>query len=249
MAALVPGDLSARIASVRGRVAAACARAGRAPDGVRVVAVAKRMPAALVREAATAGVDVIGENYLQEAEAKRAELADVPGLEWHFIGRVQRNKAARLTDFALVHSIADARIAAALDRAAETRALRVPVLLQVNLSGESTKDGVTAADLPRLLADVRSLAHIRVVGLMTMPPPLPPEEVRPIFAALRELRDRQKDAAELRELSMGMSGDFEVAIEEGASLVRVGTAIFGPRPGGTSRARADGDATTKRRTE
>ncbi len=230
MAALVSGDLAARVASVRERVAAACSRGRRMPDGVRVVAVAKRMPAALVREAATAGIDIIGENYLQEAQAKRDELADVPRIEWHFIGRVQRNKAARLADFALVHSIADLGIATALDRAAAARALRVSVLLQVNLSGETTKDGATAADLPKLLEDIRGLAHLRVVGLMTMPPPLPAEEVRPMFAALRELRDRQEASVELRELSMGMSADFEVAIEEGASLVRVGTAIFGPRP-------------------
>jgi len=229
VAALVPGDLATRIASVRERVAAACTRARRAPDGVRVVAVAKRMPAALVREATAAGVDIIGENYLQEAQAKRADLADIPEIEWHFIGRVQRNKAARLADFALVHSVADLGIATALDRAAAARALRVSVLLQVNLSGETTKDGATEADLPPLLEDIRGLPHVRVVGLMTMPPPLPPEEVRPMFAALRELRDRQQAASELRELSMGMSGDFEVAIEEGASLVRVGTAIFGPR--------------------
>ena len=230
MVTRVSGDLTARIASVRGRVADACARSGRPTDAVRVVAVAKRMPAVLVREAAGAGVEIIGENYLQEAQAKQMELADVPGLEWHFIGRVQRNKAARLAGFSLVHSIADLGIATALDRAAGVRAQPISVLVQVNLSGERTKDGTTVGDLPRLLDDIRRLAYVRVVGLMTMPPPLPPEEVRPMFAALRELRDRQEAATELRELSMGMSGDFEVAIEEGASLVRIGTAIFGPRP-------------------
>jgi pyridoxal phosphate enzyme (YggS family) len=188
------------------------------------------MPVASVRAALAAGVDVLGESYAQEARAKRAELGDPPGVEWHFIGRVQRNKAAALPAFALVHSIGEARVATAVSRAATAHAVVVPVLIQVNLAGESTKEGTTAAGLPALLAEVRALAGVRVVGLMTMPPPLAPEQVRPAFRALRELRDRQAAADELRELSMGMSGDFEVAIEEGATLVRVGTAIFGPRP-------------------
>jgi len=230
VAAVMPGALSDRLVSVRARIVAACARAGRPSADVRLVAVSKRMPAATVRVALAAGVDALGESYVQEARAKRAELGDPPGVEWHFIGRVQRNKAAAMTAFALVHSIADTRVAAAVSRAATAQAAVVPVLIQVNLSGESTKEGTTAAGLPDLLDEVRALPGVRVAGLMTMPPPLAPEQVRPAFRALRELRDRQAAADQLRELSMGMSGDFEVAIEEGATLVRVGTAIFGPRP-------------------
>src|SRR6266404_2290921 len=124
----------------------------------------------------------------------------------------------------------DDRIAVALDAAARRRGEALRVLLQVNVAGEATKSGVAPAELPRFLDSMRRLSALRVVGLMTIPPPLAPEAVRPLFAMLRELRDRQEHARELSELSMGMSGDFEVAIEEGATLVRVGTAIFGPRP-------------------
>lgn len=221
--------VSARWADVRARVDAACRRAGRAPDAVRVVAVSKGMPADAVRSAARAGARDVGENYVQEAEAKRDALADVAGVTWHFIGRIQRNKAAALATFDLVHSVADERSARALDVAAARIGVPLRVLLQVNVAGEATKGGVAPEAVPTLLAAVRRLSSVRVAGLMAIPPPLAPEAVRPLFAALRALRDAQEDAAELPELSMGMSADFEVAIEEGATLVRVGTAIFGPR--------------------
>lgn len=229
MAAHVADRLSARVEAVRARIAGACRRAGRAPDDVRLVAVSKGMPADLVREAAALGVRRFGENYVQEWVGKHALLADLSAIEWHFIGRVQRNKAAATAECALVHSLADARVAAVLDREGARRGAPVRVLVQVNLAAERTKGGVAPGDVPALLAALRRHAWLRVEGLMTIPPALPPDEVRPIFAALRALRDRQERAEELCELSMGMSADFEVAIEEGATLVRVGTALFGPR--------------------
>ena len=229
MAAGVADPLTTRYEAVCARIAAACRRAGRAADDVQLVAVTKGAPAEVVRAAVAVGMRQFGENYIQEWRAKRARLADVADIEWHFIGRVQRNKAAASAGFALVHSVADERVATVLDREGGRRAAPVRVLVQVNLAGEATKEGVPPAALPSLLAALRRLAWVRVEGLMTIPPPRSPEEVRPVFAALRELRDRQEAAAELRELSMGMSADFEVAIEEGATLVRIGTAIFGPR--------------------
>jgi pyridoxal phosphate enzyme (YggS family) len=228
VAARAPTRVSANYVAVRDRVVAACRRAARAPAEVRLVAVGKGMPVEALREAADAGARDFAENYVQEWQTKRAALADVV-VTWHFIGRVQRSKAATIAGFGLVHSVADERSARALDAAAERRGVPVRVLLQVNLAAESTKGGVAPADLPRLLDPVRGLSWVRVVGMMTIPPPLAAEAVRPFFAALRELRDRQEEPQGLPELSMGMSADFEVAIEEGATLVRVGTAIFGPR--------------------
>jgi pyridoxal phosphate enzyme (YggS family) len=228
MAAGVAADLSARHREVCERIAAACGRAGRAAATVRLVAVSKRVPPEVVRQATAVGLRCFGENYVQEWQAKAAALADLD-ITWHFVGRLQRNKAAAIARAALVHSVADERGAAALDRAGAARATPVPVLLQVNLAGEASKGGVSPDELPAALAAVRGFAWVRVEGLMTLPPALPPAETRPLFAALRDLRDRQQRADELRELSMGMSADFEVAIEEGATLIRIGTAIFGPR--------------------
>ncbi|HEY2387915.1 MAG TPA: YggS family pyridoxal phosphate-dependent enzyme [Candidatus Binatia bacterium] len=214
---------------VRARVDAACQRAGRAPGSVAIVAVSKGVEAERVRAVVAAGARDLGENYVQEWQAKRDALVDLP-IAWHFIGRIQRNKAATVAGCALAHSVADERVARALAAAAGQHGGRLRVLLQVNLAGEASKAGLAPAELPRVLAAVRTLAALRVEGLMAIPPLLAPETARPLFAALRELRDRQEDAASLPHLSMGMSGDFEVAIEEGATLVRVGTAIFGPRP-------------------
>jgi len=229
MATYVAPSLTERYAGVCERIRVACRRVGRKPEDVRLVVVTKGVSAEVVRPVLDAGARRFGENYVQEWRDKREQLADVDDLEWHFIGRVQRNKVRLLGSFALIHSVADATTAAALSADGARRRSVVPVLVQVNLAGEPTKAGVAPAGLPRLLDEIRRLPWIRVDGLMTMPPPLPPEEVRPMFRALRALRDRQEDAEDLRELSMGMSGDFEVAIEEGATLVRVGTAIFGPR--------------------
>jgi PLP dependent protein len=223
-------SLSARYAAVCARMAAAARRAGRAPGDVRLVAVSKRVPADTVRAAAALGIRTFGESYVQECRTKRATLSDLVDVDWHFIGRVQRNKASAMIDFALVHSVADARVAEGIARAAAGRGTATSVLVQVNLSGEATKEGITPERLPSLLARLRVLERVRVVGLMTMPPPVEAEQARPFFRMLRELRDRQVGAERLVELSMGMSADFEVAIEEGATLVRIGTAIFGSRP-------------------
>lgn len=221
--------LTTRLAAVEDRIAAACRRAGRPRSAVRLVGVTKGKDAGLLREAAAAGLSVFGENYVQEWHAKRDALRDVAAVEWHYIGRIQRNKAAAVAEATLVHSLADARVASALDVAAARRAVPVAVLVQVNLDGEVTKDGIAPDALPEFLAQLRRLAWMRVRGLMAIPAPRDPDRMRDSFRALRELRDRQDAVDELLELSMGMSADFEVAIEEGATLVRVGTAIFGPR--------------------
>jgi PLP dependent protein len=231
VAPAMASPLSARLAEVETRIASACVRAGRSRSDVRLVGVTKGMDAALVREAVAAGLREFGENYVQEWSVKRAALADVSGIEWHFIGRIQRNKAATVAEARLVHSLADVRVAAALDAAGARRATPVEALVQVNLDDEATKGGIAPTALPEFLAAVRGYAWLRVVGLMAIPAPLDPEAMRQRFRALRALRDRQPDGAVLRELSMGMSSDFEVAIEEGATLIRVGTAIFGPRKG------------------
>jgi len=223
--------LSARLAAVEARIAAACERAGRARSEVRLVGVTKGMDAAVVRAAVAAGLTTFGENYVQEWTAKRAALADLPALEWHFIGRVQRNKAAAVAEARLVHSVADLRVAAALAAAGERQRRPVHALIQVNLDAEASKDGVAPAAIGDVLAALRGGEWLRIDGLMAIPPPLDQEAMRARFRALRELRERHAVGDDLRELSMGMSADFETAIEEGATLVRVGTALFGPRKG------------------
>src|SRR5690606_28919678 len=200
----------------------------------------KRQSAAKVAAAVAAGLRDVGENYVQEARAKIPEVEAILGPErarqvaWHGIGHVQRNKARdALACFSRVHTVDDPRLAAELEKHA-ARANRVlPVLLQVNLSGEASKRGVAAEALPELLAAVAAHPHLRVVGLMTRPARAEdPEAARPAFARLRALRDALREhpgGADLTELSMGMSHDFEVAVEEGATWVRIGSALFGPR--------------------
>jgi hypothetical protein len=220
--------IAARWAEVRAHVAAACERAGRAPGDVTIVAVSKTHPASAIREAAAAGATDFGENYAQELATKQAELA-VP--RWHFIGRLQRNKAKLVAGrVALVHAVDSEELAAEL---AKRAAGIQPILLAVNLAGETTKGGVTADTAPALAQRIAALANVRLDGLMTMPPPSDdPETSRPVFEALRELRDRisRELGRPLPVLSMGMSGDYEVAIQCGATHVRIGTAIFGRRP-------------------
>lgn len=214
------------------RIRAAAEQAGRAPDSVRLVAVSKTHPAEAVVAAAAAGQRIFGESRVQEA---RDKIPSCPaGLEWHFIGHLQKNKIRQaLPLFTLFHSIDTAGLAEALNRIAAETGSPVGGLLEVNISGEATKHGFSpgllADELPRLAA----LPHLRLRGLMTMAPYSEnPEEARPVFRALRQLRDelQQTHGVPLPELSMGMSGDFEPAIEEGATLVRVGTSIFGERP-------------------
>jgi pyridoxal phosphate enzyme (YggS family) len=223
------------VAAVRERIARAAARAGRPPDDVTLVAVSKTHPPTLIARAFAAGVRDFGENKVQEAAPKIEALADLRarGLRWHLVGHLQSNKARRALDlFDRIHSVDRAELAVRLDRIAGEAGRTLPVLVQVAMGGEETKSGVGEADLLTLLEALRGLAHLRVEGLMTLPPPAAdPEAVRPCFRRLREWRERAAAAGLLQgsQLSMGMSGDFEVAVEEGATLVRVGTAIFGER--------------------
>jgi len=215
------------------RVAAACARAGRDPSSVTIVAVAKTHPAAAVAEAIAAGVTDVGENYAQELVAKQAGVT--APVRWHYIGRLQRNKAKLVAGkVALIHAVDSGELAAELDRRAAAAGAIQPVLIAVNVAGEDTKGGVTPAATAALIDAIAAHAHLRCDGLMTMPPPSDnPDDTRPHFAALRDLRDRlAAPARPLPVLSMGMSGDFEAAIAEGATHVRIGTLIFGSRPPG-----------------
>ena len=240
MGSSLSGALAGRLADVRARIAAAARRAGRDPDDVTLVGVTKRVAAARVAEAARAGLGCIGENYVQEAKEKLLALAAFPearALRRHFIGPLQRNKARdAVALFDVIESVDRASLARELDRRAAAAGRTLEVLLQVNVSGEPQKSGVSPEDAAALLDACAALPALRVAGLMTVPEIAEePEATRPAFAALRALRDtlRARPAgAGLRHLSMGMSADFEVAVEEGATLVRVGTAIFGPREAG-----------------
>jgi pyridoxal phosphate enzyme (YggS family) len=228
-------DIAGNLAEVLQALYKACARAGRPRGAVRLVAVSKTFPPEAVRAAAAAGQRAFGENYLQEALAKIDGVAD-PALEWHFIGPVQSNKTRDLaTRFAWVHSVDRLKIA---QRLSEQRPDGLPplnVCVQVNVSGEASKSGCAAADAPELCAAIARLPRLRLRGLMAIPAAFDdPEAARPAFRALRELHRQIRaggavDAGSFDTLSMGMSGDFEVAVEEGATLVRVGSAIFGKR--------------------
>ena len=224
-------DIAARWQAVRARVDEACARAARDPKTVTIVAVSKTHPAAAVRAAAAAGATDFGENYAQELATKRGELADVAGMRWHFIGRLQRNKAKLVAgQVALVHAVDTVDLAQELAKRAA--GVTQPILLSVNVAGEETKGGVASAAAIALAKDLAAVPGIRLDGLMTMPPPSDdPDASRPAFEALRALRDEIEQALgqPLPVLSMGMSGDFEIAIACGATHVRVGTAIFGVR--------------------
>lgn len=215
--------IAARLGQVLAAIQGACQRAGRPPGAVRLVAVSKGQPAAAIAAAAAAGQRVFGENYARELREKRGTLGALgASLEWHFVGRVQAGNARDIATAALVHGVGSRSQAEALSAKAATA---LPVLLQVSLWGEETKNGFTEAELQQQLEGLRQLPRLRVAGLMALPPPK--VESRQAFAAVRALRDRL--APDLLELSMGMSADFEDAILEGATLVRVGTAIFGER--------------------
>ena len=219
-------DIRANLERVRERIARAAERAGRRAGDVTLVAVSKTVEAARVREAIAAGVTALGENRVQEARAKIAEIGrPVP---WHLIGHLQTNKAKDALElFDVIHSLDRLELAAELDRRAGQRGRDVVTLLQVNVGGETSKGGVAPDEVGRALEAIAKLERVLVRGLMTIPPEVERAEgARGWFRTLRELAERHG----LRELSMGMSGDFEVAIEEGATLVRVGTAVFGPRP-------------------
>jgi pyridoxal phosphate enzyme (YggS family) len=226
-------ELAENLARVREDMAAAARRAGRDPSAVALVAVSKTYPAADVAALFAAGQRVFGESYVQEAVAKKALLAHL-ALEWHFIGGLQRNKAKFVAgEFALVHGVDSDRLAETLARKALERGAVQDVLLQVNLGREEQKGGVLEEDLPGLAEAVEAMAGLRLQGLMLLPPFFDdPERARPFFARARELHEDlgQRLGRVLPHLSMGMTGDFQAAVEEGATLVRVGTRIFGSRP-------------------
>ena len=225
-------DPAANLARVRQEVANAATRAGRDPDTVRLVAVSKTHPAEAVAAVATAAQRIFGESRVQEARDKIP--ACPPGLDWHFIGHLQKNKVRQaLPLFSFFHSIDSAALAEAINRIAAENNQTVEGLLEVNVSGEETKYGFTPDQLRAALPALLARPHLRIRGLMTMAPYSDnPEDARPVFRALRELRDELQAAHHhsLPELSMGMSGDFAPAIAEGATLVRIGSSIFGERP-------------------
>ena len=208
----------------------AALRAGRRPEEVRLVGAIKGVDVDRIAEAVESGLEIVGENYVQEALRKREVLGD--RVRWHMIGHLQRNKARHAVGlFEMIHSVDSLKLAQELQKRAAKEGREVGVLLQVNLSGEETKSGVAPEGVQELAEAISEMPNLRLKGLMTMPPYFEdPEGARPYFQALRRLRDElQRQGLPVEELSMGMSADFEVAIEEGATLVRVGTAIFGQR--------------------
>ena len=227
---LVTGNLE----RVRERIARAAERSGRRAEGITLLAVSKTFSADTIRAAYEAGLRSFGENRVQELESKQPKLADLTDTTWHLIGHLQSNKVRRAAHlFHHVDSIDSLQVAQKLDSAAAAERKQLPVLIEVRLGGEETKSGVTERDLSALADSVERLPHLELRGLMTIPPYCDdPEAARPYFRKLRELRDgvSQRLGRALPALSMGMSHDFEVAIEEASTEVRIGTALFGPRP-------------------
>ena len=223
-----------KLENIKNRIRKAAERSGRVPEEVRLVAVSKTMSADRVREAIESGITVLGENYIQEAAAKIAELSN-DSVSWHFIGHLQTNKAkyaVRLFD--LIHSADSLRLARELNKQAGKIGKIQNILVQVNIGEEASKSGAHMKNAENLIREISLLENLSVRGLMSIPPFYnEPEKVRPCFSQLRELRNRIRESAmtniSMDELSMGMTGDFEAAIEEGATLVRIGTAIFGER--------------------
>jgi pyridoxal phosphate enzyme (YggS family) len=215
--------LPERLAAVRARIARAAGRARRDPAEITLLAVTKMFPASAIRDAYALGMREFGENYVREFEAKAPEVADLEGARFHLIGHLQSNKSNKAAElFQVVQTVDSARLAGRLDQAGR----QLDVMLEVKLSEEEAKSGASPADLPDLIDAVRQCANLRLAGLMTMPPwSDDPEASRPYFRRLRELGERHG----LKQLSMGMSHDLEAAIEEGATCVRVGTALFGAR--------------------
>jgi pyridoxal phosphate enzyme (YggS family) len=222
------------LSAIRRRIAAACSRSGRDPGEVQLVGVTKTVPIERIVEGVRAGIKVLGENYIQEARTKIESLASLD-VSWHFIGHLQSNKAKIAVEYCdCIHTLDRESLALELDRQARRHGRRMPVLVQVNIGEEDSKSGVSKEDLSALVRYASSLEGLSIQGLMSLPPYTDdPELARPYFVRMRELLDRLRQEAphpeNLVHLSMGMSNDFEVAIEEGATLVRIGTAIFGSR--------------------
>lgn len=230
-------SIAERIAHVRERIAAAARRAARHPEEIALMAVSKTFPAERIREAYAAGLRVFGENRVQEFAAKADALRDLPDAEWHLIGHLQSNKAAKAAElFDAIDSVDSVRMAEKLNALAESAGKTLPVLIEINVGGEQAKSGVASAsaELDQILQSAPRWRNLKIQGLMTVPPYTEdPEGSRPYFRQLRNIRDsiaaRNLPQVGTTVLSMGMSHDFEVAIEEGATCVRVGTAVFGER--------------------
>jgi len=227
-----PERLLANLREVRDRIAQAARRSGRPPDAVRLVAVTKAVPPGTIRLLLDAGQADIGENHAQQLRDRAAELEGAP-VRWHMIGRLQRNKVKYVVPVAaMIHSVDSLRLAEEISKRAQAAGARATCLVEVNVSGEEAKGGLVPADVPRVADAIAALPALDLVGLMTMAPLADdPETVRPVFAALREClarvnREAAALPAPLRELSMGMTQDYEAAVEEGATIVRVGTALF-----------------------
>jgi pyridoxal phosphate enzyme (YggS family) len=224
--------IASNLAEIRERIARSAASAGRAPEDITLVAVSKTFPPEAIRSAFELGLRHFGENRVQEWESKRPSVSDLDGT-WHLIGHLQSNKARRAANlFDRVDSVDSVALAQKLDAAAASEAKRLKILIEVHLGGEETKSGTSEADLPPLAESIARLPHLELLGLMTIPPYFDDfERVRPYFQKLRTLRDQvsAQIGRPLKLLSMGMSHDFEIAIEEGATEIRVGTALFGER--------------------
>ncbi len=227
--------ISRRLERIRHKIAEAAIRSGRNPDAVKIVGVTKTVSPDRISEAVTAGLRILGENYIQESLAKIDALSS-RDISWHFIGRLQSNKAKfAIRHFDLIHSVHSEKLATEINRQAAKNSRIQPVLIQVNTGQEATKSGVSPGDAVDLITRISGLENISVRGLMTMPPFFDaPENVRPFFRNTADLKKKIEDAGidnvSMTELSMGMTGDYEAAVEEGATLVRIGTAIFGDRP-------------------
>ncbi|MBQ8920826.1 MAG: YggS family pyridoxal phosphate-dependent enzyme [Oscillospiraceae bacterium] len=218
-----------RLSEIRGKITAACAAAGRSADEVTLMAVTKTVDPVLINAAVDAGVTVLGENRVQEFLSKREQYR--PDADVQFIGHLQTNKVKQIIDkVSLIHSVDSPHLADAIQKAAAAAGIVMPVLIEVNIGGEDSKSGVEPDAAEALLRYVQQLPNLRADGLMTIPPPLPDEEEQNrVFSQMRQLYDTLREQTPLRILSMGMSGDYEAAIRNGATLVRIGSALFGAR--------------------
>ena len=228
-------DVASNYQTILQRIGEAATKAGRNPDNIKLLGAAKSQSIEAVRAAIAAGVKLIGENYVQEAQAKKREIHE--STEWHFIGHLQRNKAkAAVEIFDMIQSLDNVALARELDKEGKRRNRTVRALVEVNLAGEASKSGIAADRIKDLLRAAGDFQYLRIEGLMAVPPFCEnPMDVRPYFQRLKELRERLREGCsanvDLKELSMGMTHDYAVAVEEGATIVRIGTALFGPRPG------------------